>query len=284
MADLAGYAPARRAHDSLAEADKNLVDYGADAFDGVFQPAMGLCSTRRDRPIEPGDEDWHLDRAELDDVTRSLLDRLSSLPRLPHAAFGERGFQTYRGDVEKMSRTPDARRDVGIRVGKDVTPFRAAPPSLFVDPSDFRGRFRTSDAWQLVRGYVRQTARFPMAALADGTPFRNSVLALFAADGIGEDALVAYLNAWPIRFFHFMRFRDARQGMPQVKIGHLRSLPRWTGAELAGALTKIGREIGRRNTGIEPERQAELDALVSSALGLSARQRERIAQFSREVR
>ncbi len=284
MADLAGYAPARRAHDTLADADKNLVDYGADAFDGVFQPAMGLCSTRRDRPIEPGDDDWDLDRAELDDVTRSILDRLSPLPRLPGEAFGERGFQTYRGDVEKMSRTPGARHGVGVRVGKDVTPFRAAPPSLFVDPSDFEGRFRPPEAWKLVRGYVRQTARFPMAALADGTPFRNSVLAVFGAEGLGEEALVAYLNAWPIRFFHFMRFRDARQGMPQVKIGHLRSLPRCEKAGLAAALTKIGSEIGRRNAGIEPERQEELDALVSSALGLSARECERIERFSREVR
>ncbi|NUO51056.1 MAG: SAM-dependent DNA methyltransferase [Polyangiaceae bacterium] len=55
MADLAGYAPVRRAHDTLAMADRNLVDYGADAFDGVFQPAMGLCSTRRDQAVEPAD-------------------------------------------------------------------------------------------------------------------------------------------------------------------------------------------------------------------------------------
>lgn len=284
MADLAGYAPARRAHDTLAEADRNLVDYGADAFDGVFQPAMGLCSTRRERAIEPGDEDWDLARTELDAPTRSILDRLAPLPRLPAAAFGERGFQTYRGDVEKMSRTRDARRATGVRIGRDVTPFRAGPPSLFVDPSDFGARFRSPESWKLVRGYVRQTARFPMAALGDGTPFRNSVLALFDADGIVEEALVSYLNAWPIRFFHFMRFRDARQGMPQVKIGHLRGLPFCADPDLLQELARIGREIGRRNAGIEPERQAELDTLVSRALGLTAPERERVERFSREVR
>jgi hypothetical protein len=282
MADLAGYAEARRAHDALAAADRALPDYGADAFDGVFQPAMGLVSTRREGTIESGRSDWDIARDELDELTRSILDAIALLPRMPASAFGERGFQTYRGDVEKLATVPDERRSVGLRVGKDVRPFQAKAPSLFVDPADF-ARFRDADAWREVAVYVRQTARYPMAARADGTPFRNSVLAAFAVDGVDGDALLAYLNAWPIRFFHYMRFRDARQGMPQVKIGHLRSLPLPSAfCAAASALADIGRELGARNTGIEPERQATLDALVASLLGLSTAQRERIERFSRE--
>jgi hypothetical protein len=281
MADLAGYAPVRRDHDALAEADRDLPDYGADAFDGVFQPAMGLVSTRRAAVVTAGDGEWDLARSELDDETRSLLAITGALPSVPAASFGERGFQTYRGDTERLSREPDARRSMGLRVGKDVRPFAVAPPSLFVDPREFEGRLRDASAWADIAGYVRQTARYPLAAKADGGAFRNSVLAVFDDPRLPIDALLAYLNAWPIRFFHYARFRDARQGMPQIKIGHLRRLPLPAGDAWIGDLARIGAELGGRNTGVSDDEQRAIDTIVSAGLGLGTRERERVARFSR---
>ncbi len=282
MADLVGYAPVRRDHDAFAATDAGLPDYGADAFDGVFQPAMGLVSTRRAATVTPGDGEWDLARSELDDDTRSFLAITTALPRVPIASFGERGFQTYRGDTERLAREPDTNRSLGLRVGKDVRPFELAPPSLFVDPREFAGRLREPSGWADVAGYVRQTARYPLAAAADGGAFRNSILAVFDQPGLPIDALLAYLNAWPTRFFHYARFRDARQGMPQIKIGHLRRLPLPPGDAWVAALARIGARLGRRNAGVSDAEQREIDTIVSQSLGIGARERERVARFSRE--
>ena len=283
MADLAGYAPARRAHDAIARPDEDLPDYGADAFDGVFQPAMAILSTRRASVEITASAEWALSRCDLDEATRGVLDRGAALGRFPAELFGERGFQTSGDDRQRLSAQPDARRTVGLRVGKDVRPFEVAPPALFVDPAELGGRLRSDDVWRSVAGYVRQTARYPMAAKSDGTPFRNSILAVFGSASVPADAVLAYLNSWPIRFFHYMRFRDARQGMPQIKIGHLRNLPLPTGG---GAwlteLARLGRALGDRNRGIDADSQVQLDSIVSEALGLDVRSRERIARFSRE--
>lgn len=282
MADLAGYAPVRRAHDALAVPDVDLPDYGADAFDGVFQPAMAILSTRRPEPIEPPDAEWPIARDELDGITRAILDRCARHPRVPPTCFGERGFQTSRGDVAKLAKEPDSRRSLGLRVGRDVRPFEVAPPSLFADPRDLGGRLKDAQAWRDVGGYVRQTARYPMAARADGTPFRNSILAVFDSPDLPIDGLLAYLNAWPIRFYHYMRFRDARQGMPQIKIGHLRSLPLPSGRDWIAALADCGRRLADRNQGIDADSQARIDGLVADAWELDPRERERIERFSRE--
>ena len=47
ISDLRGYEATRAAHDAIAQVDGDLPDFGADAFDDVFQPAMALLSTRR---------------------------------------------------------------------------------------------------------------------------------------------------------------------------------------------------------------------------------------------
>ncbi len=283
MADLAGYAPARGAHDALARPDEDLPDYGADAFDGVFQPAMAILSTRRAAAEVVAGDEWALARADLDDATRAILERCDRLGRVPPELFGERGFQTSSGDLARLSATPVARRTVGLRAGKDVRPFELGPPSLFADPAELGGRLRDPDVWRAVAGYVRQTARYPMAAQADGTPFRNSILAVFGVAELPTDGVLAYLNSWPLRFLHYMRFRDARQGMPQLKIGHLRSLPIPAGGgPWLGDLARLGRSLGARNDGIDAESQARIDSIVSDALGLDAGSRERVARFSRE--
>ncbi len=126
---------------------------------------------------------------------------------------------------------------------------------------------------------VRQTARFPIAALADGLAFRNSILAGFASEDCDHFALLAWLNAAPIRWLHFMRYRDARQGMPQVKIAHLRAVPRVPPEHLA-SLRLLGEALGTRNQGVTGAEQSALDDAAALALGLSREERALIAAWA----
>ncbi len=227
MSVLAGYAPTRAAHDRRAACDPALRDFGTEEFRGVFQPCMALHSTRRLRESEAdGRSAWPVERTDLDASMRSIVERLSSLAALPSELFGERGLQTSGDDVANLARVPDAARNVGLRTGSDISPFRREPPSLYAKPGDFGARLRRRPEWARVRILIRQTARVPIASLSDGCAFRNSILAGFATPAFPPAFLVAYLNSTPVRWLHYVRHRDARQGLPQVKIGHLRSIPR----------------------------------------------------------
>jgi hypothetical protein len=245
---------------------------------------MAIVSTRRPSSIAPGDACWDLARSDLDETTQRMVERLGRAPTVPAAAFGERGFQTSRGDKEHFVRARRSDRDVALRIGSDVSPFRTGAPTYFVDPAELSVRWRSDDVWRAVDVYVRQTARFPMASLGDGLPFRNSILAGFGVEPFGRFALLAYLNALPVRFFHHARFRDARQGMPQIKIGHLRSVPMpcASGAFVA-ALEEKGRALGGRNAGTSAEEQHALDAMVAEAWGLDALEREKMRVWSADV-
>jgi hypothetical protein len=285
VSDLGGYEPARRAHDALCAVDDELPDFG-DAFEGVFQPSMGLLSTRRAAPLRGAGKSapWRVARDDVDAAEAALLERLAALPPLPPACFGERGFQTTGDDAAKLAAVgrPAPPFVVPIREGGDLRAFRALPPRLHLDPSSLAGKLRADAAWREVRVLVRQTARFPIAALSDGVAFRNSILAGFTAGPYDAHALVAYLNAAAIRWLHFMRFRDARQGMPQVKIAHLRSIPRVPGdapAHLA-ALARLGATLGTKNEGISVEEQRRLDDTVADALELSADERALVAAWA----
>ena len=274
LADLGGYAPVRRAHDALCVADEELPDFGSDAFEGVFQPAMALLSTRRDGASNQPEVAWPLARDDLDPRARDLLERLSRLPTLPGVMFAERGFQSTGEDAARIRATLVAEPPfvVPIREGADIRPFAAMPPRHHLDPSGLRGRFRRDEVWKEVGVLVRQTARYPMAAPADGIAFRNSILAGFGHGEIGVHALLAYLNTTPIRWFHYMRHRDARQGMPQVKIGHLRSLPA-PPAEASRALAclnEIGEALANRNDGVRASEQEAIDEAVAEALSIAS--------------
>jgi hypothetical protein len=288
MSDLGGYAPSRRAHDALCACDDDLPDFGDEAFEGVFQPSMGLFSTRRPAPVAlEAAGPWPLERDDLDEVTRALLDRLGALPRLPPHLFGERGFQTTGDDVSRLHELPgpEGPFTTGVRVGGDIEPFLRRPPQLYCDPGAFGGRFRPEAAFEAVKLLIRQTARYPMVALSDGKAFRNSILAGFADEDHSAHLLLAYLNSAPIRWFHYMRHRDARQGMPQMKIAHLRALPAPPRrSPVSTALERIGREMGERNTGASPAEQEVIDGLVADALGLDPAARARIAGWAAAVR
>ena len=260
MSEQHGYAPARRAHDRLAACDDVLPDVG-DAFRGVFQPCMMLLSTRRASPIEPGDGPWPVERRELDELDLRILAKLDGAP-VPRALFGERGLQTSGDDRAHLRPERDAKHDVPLRSGSDVDTARLSPPSTFADRAWFGQRLRRVD-WADVKIVIRQTARYPVAAASDGVAFRNSLLAGFEDDEHPVQAMVAYLCSTPIRFRHWASHRDARQGIPQVKIAHLRGIPS-PGRDLVTSLLRASDDT--------PAAIARVDALVAARFGLSDRE------------
>ena len=283
ISDLEGYGPTRRAHDELAEVDHDLLDFGNGAFPGVFQPCMGLTSTRRRATAgSQRGAPWPLARTDLDVAARRLLDRLEHLPRLPPELFGERGFQTTGDDLAHLRRSaaPEPPFVVPIREGVDIGEFARRPPRVFLDPRGLRGRLRLPPEWQAVGILIRQTARFPIAALADGVAFRNSILAGFASDEWTAAALAAYLNSSAIRWHHFVRHRDARQGMPQLKVGHLRAIPAIVDAGARTRLDAIGRRLAGRNAGLLAADRAELDGAVFDALDFDVAARSLVVEWA----
>lgn len=280
VADLAGYSETRRAHDALCEVDPTLPDWGDGAFDGVFQPAMALVSTRRERPSPPALDVWPLAGRELAACERALLERLKALPKLPPHLFGERGFQTSEEDQAHLRRSQqgDATFHVALREGSDVREFRAAAPSLFVDPDAVVGRLRSAEQWRRVALLIRQTARFPIAAPSDGQAFRNSILAGFSDEDWSAPLLLVYLNSALARWLHYTLHRDAREGMPQLKIAHLRALPalpRQQGG-LVAELERSGEDLASRNLGVGAGERAQLDQLVCDAFALDAHERDAV--------
>ncbi|AUX48316.1 hypothetical protein SOCE26_098500 [Sorangium cellulosum] len=294
VSDLEGYAPTRRAHDALCAVDPDLPSFGSDAFEGVFQPCMGLLSTRivPSPPSPPGAAPpraaapavWPLARSDLDAVSRRLLERLGALPPLPAALFGERGFQTSAEDAERIRRAdaPAPPYTCPIREGTDVGELIARAPRHHVDRAGVKGRFRKDEDWKAVRLLIRQTARYPIAALSDGLPFRNSILAGFCDATWSEFALLCYLNASPVRWWHYIRHRDAREGMPQVKIAHLRAIPAPPLAQAGriAALDALGRELGPANAGLPPDARRHLDGLVADMLEMTDEERRCVARWA----
>src|SRR5262249_9394185 len=111
---------------------------------------------------------WPLARSDLGAVALRLLDRLEAIPKMHPDLFGERGFQTT-GDDQSRLRHLDAPENpfvLPIREGTDVAEFALAPPRTFLDPRSLRGRLRPPAEWQRVNVLIRQTARYPMAALS----------------------------------------------------------------------------------------------------------------------
>lgn len=276
MSEQDGYAPTRLAHDRLCACDLDLPDLGEDEFRGVFQPSMVLRSTRLDvaRQLDEA-EPWPVERPDLDEGARGLMAKMNRPPLPPHL-FGERGLQSSGDDVAHMAEQPDAMHTVAMRVGGDIEPFHRKAPSVYAGPSWFGDRLRPRREWNAVRVLIRQTARVPMAALSDGIAFRNSILAGFEDEAYPAPFLVAYLNAAPIRWLHYMRHRDARQGMPQMKIGHLRATPTPPDPALVADLAALGEAWSERNTGLDALEQARLDARVADAFGLTDGERTRV--------
>lgn len=285
VADLDGYRATRDAHDSLCDVDYELPDWGDGAFSQVFQPSMALLSTRRPGSLLPRPSRiWRLHEDDIGTVARGLLQRLRLLPRLPPELFGERGFQTTRDDQAHLRRAqaPEESFDLPLREGADLSEFCRLEPHLFADPRRLSARLRPAADWQKVALLVRQTARFPIAAHADGLAFRNSILACFEHPEWKASLLVCFLNSGLARWLHYTGHRDARQGMPQLKVGHLRSLPALPAnvGSIRTQLEQLGAQLGQRNQGLDEAERLRIDELVNAAFGLSPSECELVERWA----
>lgn len=270
VADAERYAEVRAAHDTLCEPESDLPDFGEDAFQGVFQPSMALISTRRDAAAEHAHgAPWKLARADSEPHVRRILAALNALPKLPSTLFGERGYRSSAADKGKFVKatSPRGPYTTPLYEGTSVREFELLPPTAYGDPARLPDLTR-ADKWSTVDVFIRQTAKYPIAAPSARAPFRNSVLAGFAQPPYTAGFLLAYLNSTPVRWFHFHSQRDAQQGMPQVKVGHLRALPAPDPA-FVQRLSTLGDGLAARNCGITDSERTELDAVVAAALHLA---------------
>jgi hypothetical protein len=285
VSDLGGYEPTRRAHDKRCAFPAELMDLGEGRFPGVTQPCMALVSRRTPggrTDATPGSP-WPVARPELGAVEQRLLARLAARPPLPPELFGERGVQSDRSLAEHfaLSDDPIGPCTTPIREGTDVREFELLPARFHVDRAGLGGRIRTAEEFARVRVLIRQTARYPIAALSDGSAFRNSLLAGFESATWSPASLVALLNSALVRWHHYARFRDARQPiLPQVKIAHLRAIPApcRRSDELAARLATIGEQLSAER-GASPTARAELDALVATLYELDPEERAAVERW-----
>jgi hypothetical protein len=240
IADLDGYRAVRRAVTEKHRVIEPLLEFGQDAFEQVTQPCFALIAV----PVvagEQSDRRWILaERQRKSGVAQpvrapAVLAELLKGEQLPPSCFGEMGFQSSRrATTSLLARTPapTSVHAYPLLEGRDVHEFRVGPTRLFLNAAPERikwagCRVRPQTDYARVAFVVRQTAKVPIAARHNGLPFRNSLLAGFEADGLDTELLVGLLNSALYRALHLASQRDARQAVfPQVKIAHLRSLPR----------------------------------------------------------
>jgi hypothetical protein len=283
VADAERYSDVRGAHDELCEPEQNLIDIGEGAFVGVFQPCMALFSTRRAEPAQGADgAPWKLATDGRSRGVEELLSHLAQLPKLPAELFGERGYRSStadRGSFVKAS-APCSPFNVPLFEGTSVREFQLLPATAFADASRLPGLTK-GPKWEAVDVFVRQTAKYPIASPASKCAFRNSILAGFAHPPYTTGVLLAYLNSTPVRWLHFHSQRDAQQGMPQVKVGHLRALPAPAPTALA-KLHALGKALALRNCGIRAEERTELDRIVAESLGIAGGALDAVLTWGRE--
>jgi hypothetical protein len=292
IADLDGYRPVRNVLSRTHTPREPLIELGQDAFEGVTQPCFVLVADPTPDP-RGGEREWRLvERQRAQGVAEevavpAVLERVFERASFPRELFGELGFQSA-GEVSRTlflrADAPDAEHVVPLLEGRDVSEFRQGAPRLFLKPDPealarSRCRLRPPERYRAASFVVRQTAKMPIAALHAGLPFRNTLLAGYSADGISAELAVALLNSVLYRALHLARRRDARQAaFPQVKVRHLRALPRppesaerWRRLE---ALTRTATERG-----VTPEIRGELDREVFDLFEIGATDRQAITEF-----
>lgn len=275
VADLAGYAPTRAAHDEQCVLLCPLPDYGEGRFAGVTQPCIALVSQLAigGRPIQDRGKPWHLNRRDLDATGAALLTKLESLAPLPPELFGERGFQStpqLRKHIRKTTE-PDPPYTLAMREGSDVREFQLGEPRLYADGAALSGALRPLREFSLVSLVLRQTARYPVAARSDSLAFRNSLLAVLSHNSWPWPLLLCLLNSSLLRWCHYHRYRDGRQPiLPQLKVGHLRSLPApmMNDSAVISMLERLGADLAQRNRGILDQERMILDDCVCSLYAL----------------
>lgn len=255
VGDLAGYALARKAvteHHNLL----HVADLGEHAFDGVTEPSLLLVFGQG-----PGSaEAWTAPR------NHGLLQHLSRFQPLPEASFADCGVHTGNAASLLLADQP-GRGTRPLRVGRDILPFKLAPPSLHLRQltlqSPHYARIADESRFRDCVIVLRQTADRPVAALhKPWAHFRNSVLACYGAPGHDANYLLGVLNSDTLALIHRTLHRDARQrSFPQVKLSHLRALP-VPSREQAGADYE---RIAKAATAADA---ATVDRLVAGVFGL----------------
>ncbi|MEI9941358.1 MAG: N-6 DNA methylase [Pseudomonadota bacterium] len=269
IADLHGYRAVRRVVRATHTPCEPMLEFGQDAFASVTQSCFALIAqastgsasaqSTDEQPFRLAERQRAAGCAAEVLAPKALLE-LATARGFPRELFGEMGFQTTSTVSKQLLRRspdPDPIHHYPLLEGRDVREFSEGEPRLFLAPdaealSKARCRLRNRDDYRRVCFVIRQTARYPIAALHRGLPFRNSLLAGFAVDGLPADLVVGLLNSSLYRALHLALRRDARQAtFPQVKIGHLRALPepptdpgrRAEVAEISATLTRSGFDL-----------------------------------------
>jgi hypothetical protein len=315
LSDLDGYRSARARLRATHRPCGALEEFGQDAFANVVQPCFGLIAQPRGA-VEEKHSQGSVSRgcesplAELEstaplllaerkraaaEVTASapeFLKRFDAWPFLAKGTFGELGFQSNRAIVDGLfyrGDMPPEEFSVPLLEGRNVSEFHQNPPRLFMKPDQeflqkHRGRLRPQEVYQRVRFVVRQTAAFTIAAMHGGMPFRNSLIAGYADEGCSPELLVGLLNSSFYRALHCSRQRDARQAaFPQVKLGHLRRLPRPPKSpQLETAIAALA-AAAERSTKFDATQRQRLDELVFELFELSSPEREELLSYVGQV-
>lgn len=296
VADLDGYRPARAGLTRTHRVREPLLEFGQDAFEQVTQPCFALQAepaanaAMTDGPWPLVERQHSRAKAAAVQVPEALL-ALSRLAPLPHAAFKEMGFQTSRFATQTLllrTARPDSRFRYPLLEGRNVSEFKEDGVRLFLwdDPEKLREagcRLRPRDAYKKVAFVVRQTANVPIAALHNGLPFRNSLLAGFSTEEHSALLLVGLLNSALYRALHLARRRDARQAaFPQVKLSHLRSLPK--PPKKPAPLREVERITQLATSrGLSDRLRSKLDERVFELFGVAGDQRVAIYHFLRAL-
>lgn len=291
IADLAGYAATRSALTRTHGVVEPLVEHGQDAFLGVTQPCFALVATPRE-PSPGSPAHWRLEERSHRGATSErvtpppALLRLAERERVPAQAFGELGFQStsrVTRDLFARGSEPRGAFTYPLLQGRDVHAFHVAAPRLWLDATPERlqaagARARPRDDYRRVAFVVRQTARIPIAALHDGLPFRNSLLAGFAHPALAADLAVGLLNSVLFAALHLAAQRDARQAtFPQVKIAHLRALPAPDAGPGRAAVVDV---VARATAGAASREWREpLNRAVAALYGITATELLEIERF-----
>lgn len=295
IADLDGYRPMRCVLTRTHRVHTELMEYGQDAFEGVVQPCFGLIADADPTSLEDETPFVLVERSGLAAAAERVeappcLAGLETLARFPADCFKEYGFQTaaevtremlWRGDV------PTAPYDYPLLEGKDVSEFSVGAPRVYLHADRERlrrlsCRLREREDYHQVELVVRQTAKYTIAALHTGMPFRNSLLAGFGCDDYAAAVLVGLLNSTLLRSVHLAARRDARQRtFPQVKVAHLRALPAPpANGERGRELEALVRAIG--NASPTTAQREQLDRLVYAWYALSTQHACSVDAFYRE--
>ncbi len=295
IADLDGYRAVRRAVRATHTPCEPMLEFGQDAFESVTQPCFALLAEAGATMADDGalGRPFRLEERQRAGGTAreielpAVLVELSQRPSFPRELFGEMGFQTTSAVTRTLllrAESPDARHDYPLLEGRDVHEFAQREPRLFLARdraalARARCRLRERNDYERVAFVVRQTARYPIAALHRGLPFRNSLLAGFVVPGLPPAFVVGLLNSALYRALHLALRRDARQAtFPQVKISHLRALPRPPEApEIEAEIATLTHELTHGSAASAARER--LDQLVFSLFSVSQRAAREVNEF-----